>query len=290
MTKLRLALFVPCLFAAGMALAGPTAWVARVEESAISRADADYWLKVEQVYGNPSASEEAAVVALVNDAVEREVARRAGVAATPEEIAELEKYSDATSKAPELLRQVKAIFGEDRAGYGRLYIEPRITNRKLRHYYSTAPELHGVERTQIEKVRALVQAGRSLKQAARATGLKAVASTVEDKPIELPSAMKPYRQGEASPKDPLVALLEKLPAGKVYPGIIEDEGGYRIVRLAGKGKQRYRIETVHVAKLPFEAWFAARRAQLRIAMADPALAENIRTRYPQWAGNNSSGF
>lgn len=247
----------------------------------VSNADVDYRLKVEQAYGNTVASMGAVTVSLINDAIERELARQVGVAPTAEEITALVQHTDTTSQAPELLKQVKSIFGEDKAGYERLFLEPRITNRKLRYYQSLAPQLHREERALIEKVQAGVQRGSPLQQAAKEAGLEAATAGIEDKPIELPDAVKRLlKPDEPLPKDPLIPLLEKLRVGEVFPDIIEDDNSYRVIRLVEKDGQRYRIETVRVDKTPFEAWFRPECAKLDVRIADPQLAENIRVRYP----------
>jgi hypothetical protein len=88
------------LFAAGAALAEAPAPVARVNAVPISRADLDYRLKLEQAYGNGAALESTVLVALINETVEREVARSAAAAATAEEIASLAKHAENNSKAP----------------------------------------------------------------------------------------------------------------------------------------------------------------------------------------------
>jgi hypothetical protein len=59
-----------------------------------------YRLKTEQAYENSGATEEVALISLINDAVEHEIALLNGVAAIQEEIEALRKYSDEQTKAP----------------------------------------------------------------------------------------------------------------------------------------------------------------------------------------------
>lgn len=265
------------------------ATVALVAGEVIRQTDVEYRLKVDQAYGNTSANAEAISVALVNEAVEREVAHQVGVQASPEEIGELAKHADATSQAPELLIQVKAIFGADQVSYQRLFLEPRITNGKLHDFQRFSPQLQGEQRKLIEKVQAGLKQGDSLQQAAKSAGLAAVASDIEDKPIELPDALKQLQSpSDAALKDPLIPLLEKLSAGEFIPNIIEDDSSYRIVRLTSKDQQRYRVETVRVDKAPFESWYKTQCAKVRVSFADSALEKRIAGNYPGlcWLGGH----
>ena len=63
--------------------------VAEVGGARIGDADVSYRVAVEKAYGNATATEAAALVSLVNDTLEGEVARAVGVDATAEEIAAL---------------------------------------------------------------------------------------------------------------------------------------------------------------------------------------------------------
>lgn len=255
--------------------------LAQVAGETIRQADVDYRLKVDQAYGNTAATTEAITVALINEAIERGVARQLGVAATPEDVRDLAKHADTTSQAPELLKQVKTIFGADQASYKRLFLEPRITSRKLHEYQRFSPQLQQEQRTQIEKVQAGLKKGDTLQQAAKGAGLEAVASDIDDKPIELPDELKRLQSpSDAVPKDPLLPLLAKLSVGGFIPNIIEDDSSYRIVRLTSKDQQRYRIETVRVEKAPFDSWYKTQCSKVSVSFAEGALEKNIKALYP----------
>lgn len=269
------------LLITGVALAEVPAPVAAVNQVRISHSDLAYRLKVEEAYGNRAATEEAVSVALVNEAIEREIGRRAGVSATAQEITSLASFVNGATKAPELLRQIKEIFGLDGESYERLFIEPKVIGWKLRRYFSTTPALHQQERGRIEQVLAGVNGGKSLELAALAAGLSIVSSEVANGAIEPPDVLNPYRGQDAAPSiDPLIGLVRTLAVGETCPNIVEDDFGYRIIRLTARGDKSFQIETVIVAKRAFASWLVEERAKLNIAVVDPEFAAKIKARYP----------
>lgn len=125
--------------------------------------------------------------------------------------------------------------------------------------------------------------------AANNAGLETKVSDIEDKPIDVPDALKQLQSPtEPAPKDPLIALLEKRAAGEFIPNIIEDDSSYRIVRLISKQGQRYSIETVRVAKTPFVSWYKSECAKVKVSFTDAALQKSIVARYPGlcWLGGD----
>lgn len=281
MSRLVIASLAVIVLVAAIAHAQLPAPVAQVAEEAIRHTDVEYRLKMEQAYGNTAATVEAAAVALINEAVEREVARQVGVAATIQEIRQLAQHADATSQAPGLLKQIKTIFTADQASYQRLFLEPRITSGKLHDYQRFSPQLQQDQRRLIERALAGLKQGKSLQQAAKDGGLEAVISDIEDKPIEFPDAlMRLQTPNQSAPKDPLIPLLRNRLAGEFIPNIVEDDSSYRIVRLISKEQHRYRIATVRAAKASYDAWYKSQCAKVTVSFADLALEKVIRVRYP----------
>ena len=62
--------------------------IAFVGQLEISESDVSHKMALEKVYGNITITENAALVSLVNSAIEREIARLNGIKAEPEEIAD----------------------------------------------------------------------------------------------------------------------------------------------------------------------------------------------------------
>ena len=256
--------------------------VAVVGQTAIAVRDISYRLKTEQAYENSGATEEVALISLINDAVEHEVASLNGVVVTLEEIEALRKYSDDNTKAPEILQKVKMAFGEDSASYQRLFLAPRIINRKLHQFYSRSPEIHQSERESIEKAYSLVSSGKPFLEAAKETGLQFKTFEAGNQDASFtPGELKTHApEGATPPTDPLIPLLEKLSPGEISRSIVEDDYTYKIIRFKEKKDKNYQVEAITVYKRPFDEWFIKEAEKIKIKIIDPDLRRSLEEKYP----------
>jgi hypothetical protein len=256
--------------------------------TAITSADVSYKMAVETAYGNATIDETGALVSLINDVFELEVGKMFGIAATPEEIAAFCRHVDETTKAPEILVQVKRIFQDDQSAYERLYITPKIINRKLRAWYSRSEELHDHARNVIEKAYYLVHSGKTFEQAAQACSL--VYSMIEHdvKSDTMPQLLQEYfPEGSRSFNAPMQAIIESLSEGEIYKNIVEDDDSYKVIRLLQKDSTQYSVEAITTTKRPFMEWFQEQAAQIAIQVLDTELKEKIIEEYPHvwWIGH-----
>ena len=247
----------------------------------ISAQDVERRMGVERAYGNSGIAAETALAALVNDAFDRAAARAAGVEAAPAEIAALNQHATESSRAPEILNKVKAVFGNDTAAFERIYLAPKINGEKLRAFYSTNPEIHKTERAAIEAAYALAAGGKAFDDIVPGTSLKHTAFDCEDKQPELPPELKKTLPPEAYPKkDPLLLILEKLAVGEIAKTIVEDDSSYKVVKLAAKNGPTYTVDAIVCTKRPFEAWFQEQAAKFPIEINDAGLKQKIVAKYP----------
>ena len=116
---------------------------------------------IDLAYGNDTLPVHTVTVSLVNDALEREVARSLNMLPTADEIVAFREHAFSTSRAPEILQRVRDHFGPDTNAFRRLYLEPRIVAGKLvalQRYDST---IQRPARDRIERAFALISAGNS---------------------------------------------------------------------------------------------------------------------------------
>jgi len=254
---------------------------ATVGKTAITLRDISYIIKIEEAYGNARATATIALVSLVNEAIEREVAQKHGVFITQEEIISYRKYVDENTKAPEILRKVKLAFGEDESSYEQIYLAPKVLNRKLRYFYSRNHELLKSERKLIEKAHSLVVSGKTFQEAAERSGLRYSSFEIGDKEVTIPPALQKYiAQDEKTMLGPMVSILETLSIGDIYKNIVEDDYAYRVIRLKGRNGNKYSVEAIGVRKRPFDDWFKAQSAKIRIRILDNELQSEIVSKYP----------
>ncbi len=255
--------------------------LATVGQAQISSKDVSYRMAVEKAYGNENTTEPVALVSLVNEALEHEVGRIFGVAATPEDIAELSRHADETTKAPKILAEAKRTFGDDQATYKRIYLAPKIINRKLLAWYSRNADIHQPERVLIEKAYYLVQSGKSLEQAAQACGLDFSAIDCRKGERAMPALLKQYfLQDSASSSDLMMSILESMSQGEIYNNIVENDHSYKVIKLVEKNGSQYKIETITARKKSFEKWFREQAEQIEIKILDAELKKKVASKYP----------
>ncbi len=261
-----------------------------VGETTIGTKDISYEIGIESAYGNDTITPAGALVSLVNDVLERQVARVARALPSSEDMAALAEHADESSRAPETLASVKAVFGRDVASYERLYLAPKIINRKLRARYARYAETHGQQRSAIEEARCFVRSGKSLKEAAAKCRLRHLTFEYGDDE-DASGEPRTYFPEAGGQKEPLAEIIETLSPGQVYENIIEDERSYRIIRLVERDGPRRKVEVVQAEKRPFEEWFRKHAEEIEVRILDPELREAVRSVYPnvwwvkQWLGN-----
>ena len=243
-----------------------------VGETAIGAKDILYKIGIEKAYGSRTVNTAAGAVSLANDAIEMEVARVADVRATPEETAALGKHADENSKAPATLARIKAVFGSDIESYERLYLAPKIINRKLRACYARGAETHGRQRSAINEARWLVRSGKSLKEAAEECDLRFLTFEYGNGDEDAPAELLWYFPEAGKQKEPLAEILDGLSPGEVYettlasgevvgvdPGhiaLFEPSVDFSITRVKGVRNMLLGGEGLFLAKLtgPGKVW------------------------------------
>lgn len=269
--------------------------VAKVGEKQITREDVIHTMQIEKFYQSPALSEADALFIVMQDAIVHEVAHSVGVDVSPKEtpvkfpfVDQYTPRGEEDKKAQGTAPLQDQAFHVDQSAYAQLYVVPKIINRKLRRYYSTSSFLHSSARASIKQALQLATSGKSMAEAAKASGLKAARHELENKPIIVSAARLPnLRVDQHIPQtNTLFGILDKLTPGAVHPDIVEDEDDYRVLRLIARNGQKYTIETIDAAKLPFETWLKERARSLRITISDDVLKRDVKRDYSgiDWVG------
>lgn len=251
--------------------------LATVGHVPLTRLELSQTQKAQSLLANSSLTDTTAFVHLVGDTLQHEVAVKHGVAAAPADLDALAAHANATSKAPELLIALKAVFGADTAAYRRLYLQPIIESAKLRAFFTHSPTLHAKERTAIEAAYRKAVGGESFARIAKETGL-----SVKPFTIGKPAAALPGKAGSLpSGPDPLRPIVEKLSPGQMNPSIVENDSDYRLIRLTTLHGGIYQGKILSLPKLPFDAWYAGEIAQVPVSVTDRTLAHSVTRLYGQ---------
>ncbi len=275
-------IFVTCLpVFCGTVIADSSEIMATVDSTIITDRDISYMIDIEKAYGNNEITQEAVIVSLINDAIEHKVARLYDVFISQGEIDSFKRHVDEHTKAPHVLQQVKLLFGDDSSSYNRIYLAPKITSWRLHDFYSASHEIHKRERELIERAYGLVVAGRGFRKAAEECGLRFSSFAVEDKETVQPLELGRYAvQNNPPVKGPLIPILESLTPGEIYRNIVEDDYGYRVIRLRERNSETYSVEAIAVNKEPFDEWFRKQATRVGIEILDQDLKDRIKAKYP----------
>jgi hypothetical protein len=215
-----------------------------------------------------------ALVELLGEALESEVARGRGVAPTTAEIAALDVHASLTSRDPDLLAAMREVFRDDPEGFARQVLAPRITTLKLHASYARGDEEHADARRRIEEAYTRIRRGERPSAVATSIGGESRRFTL-GKRAEVPGALAGADvDGGAEPgtsEDPLLALVRELPDGSLYPRIVEDDARFQVIRRIGGRGSEIEVESVVVAKRPYDAWYRERAAVVPLEILDPSL-------------------
>ena len=255
--------------------------VAKVGSIEIYRSDTAYKVGVEKAYGNEFVPEVSVLISLVKDSLELEVARAHKVTVKSDEVTAFKRHVDETSRAPEILAKVKGVFGDDLEAYERLYLLPKIINRKLRNWYSRNAEIHKRERLLIEKGYSLVKSGRSFQQVAKDCGLDFSTIDYGQADSNIPAVLKQYMaEGEQPAQEPMMRILEGMAEGEIYNNIAEDDQGYKVIKLLEKNGTQYKVEAIAVTKQAFRKWFDVQAGKIEVKILDEEMKKKITSKYP----------
>ncbi|MCK4739508.1 MAG: hypothetical protein KAT46_06130 [Deltaproteobacteria bacterium] len=266
--------------------------LAFVGKSAISYTSVQNKIKVEQAYGNKTITEASALVSLINEATQREVARLHWVVASNEELDQVAAHAELTSKARDILKAVQRIYGENINGYREDFLRPKVINKKLHYLYSRDARLHAKEIRAIEEAKKLALTGdRTFKSVAEKTGLNFIEKTFEKKNIaeensrvNLPSKLEKYfpkvMENTVKPKNDLERLVGKLKSKEIFKNIIENDSSYFLIKLIDKTNKGFETEMIVAKKIPFDIWFRDVASGLEVGIANRKIEEEIRSKYP----------
>lgn len=226
---------------------------------------------------NDALQQRDALVMLINEALEREVAHKFGLLPTAAEVAALNKHINTTTKAPDILQEIKECFGADIDGYNKTYIEPKILNVKLHAYHSNDTIIQAAPRAAINRAYGMVTMGKTtFQQVAKSLGLHFYYDTL------LIAGIKDTAPKGAvvSEENSLGKIASALKAGELYGRIIESNIQYTIMALVERNNMRAVIACIIADKANYDTWFESQAKSVNILIYAHDMATAIKNQYP----------
>ncbi len=247
--------------------------VAKVGSTSISEKDIAYEFGIQHAYSNQTITGEEALQVLVMEAKEYEVAKANNILPMNADIINFKDHADKTTKAPEMLKAIKDVFGSDTVSYDRIYILPKIVNPTLHTFFSNNKDLNKEALSLIGKAQEETSSGKDFESIAKKYGLQYATSTVSSVPQGLPPAMQKYFSAKDMPKSKILQIVEKLKVGETYKETIEDDYSYSIVRLISGEKGVYKIESIVSKKSDYDSWYKEQVEKIHVENLDEKKTE-----------------
>jgi hypothetical protein len=272
--------------------------VAQVGETAITAEDVAYRQAVMAVRSDEEFPSHLALFQLIQEALVVEVGRAYGVVVSEQMLGDEAARVEATSRDPETLARIRAVFGEDEAAYRRLVLQPILVNQLLHARFSLGHDIQDepLARAQ-EMLAAALTDPASLPALAEQFGgeyqqLEIVGGRIHhaDDPFDdAPFGYAQDRQGEEVPpalaqydvewpdydREFVEQVVAGLAVGELHSKVVEDRHSFMVVRLLGREGDDASLESVVIPKLAFEAWFQAQSQRVPLTANDQALKEAL---------------
>jgi len=211
-------------------------WVAQVGSVQITEKDLQDRAKVSEIYYPKSGQRYVALAQLIQGYLDEEVLKQVGYKVDEAVWEEESRRIDENTKAPDVLKKIKDVYGIDKSGYIKTFIRPVYGERYLyNEVFLKSPEIHKEQRQKAESfIRSAMASPDSFKSLAEKQSLKAGTVLVSEK-----QGIQPYEEKKKKlehpgrPEEPagieqakfMIDKVKNLFFGQVLPKINEWQGG-----------------------------------------------------------------
>ncbi|MCD6595324.1 hypothetical protein J7L68_06595 [bacterium] len=271
----KIGLFCFALLLFGCAKEGEP--LARVGVVEINREDLTLQKTVyEKCYGQADKDSTEVLAELISNALEKAVLKAKYEIEPPESVmAEKEKWIDKNTKAPEIWRCKKKIYGENKEALYRDIISPILVNQKLHGMFSQDTLIHKSGRDSIAKIfKKVMEFPESLETIAGYDTFRMPKQVSIDKTL--------LKSGVEFVPDPIIdKVLVHLKPGEMWQNIVEDDYSYKIVRLLSENDSSYLCDGIILPKRSFDEWFRKYAIEnIDIEIYDDYLKKSLIEKYP----------
>lgn len=263
-------------------LSACTQKVCDVGDISITDKDISLRKKVSEVYYPNSDKDYVALSQLINGYLSEEILKSLGHKIDDAILAAEAKRIDENTKAPEILKKIKAIYGSNKAAYIKTFIRIVYAERALyNEVFLKSREIHREEHQKAEEILSkAIKSPKLFKDIAKEKGLKTIRLKVSKE-----DGIAPYGE-EAKPKlntagigveqaERLVNAVSTIKKGDVCPEVIEWLEGYQIIKYIKKEKDVYIIDSVSIPKRNYDDWFWEKSSMIPVRIYDNKLKDEL---------------
>lgn len=257
--------------------------LAQAGEVVVFKKDLDYRLAVYgHCYSEVNQDKVDALAELLRDAIEQAVLMSAyNMPPSEPALEQKAKWIGETTRAPDALSCIKAVYKGDREAYMRNVVSPALVNPTLYDMFAADKTVHQKERQEVDLM--LQQVSANPEALPEMSGYKEF-EVLKQAPTDDSLLM----MGIIFSPDPLIEnVLVKLKQGELHNKVVEDEYSYRIIRLVAETDSAYLCDGVVLIKASFDDWFQKYVLEnVPITIGDEQLKQALQERYPDlwWLG------
>ncbi len=257
---------------------------ARVGEFRIAEKDLAQRAKVSEIQFPGSGKPHIALAQLVHGYLALSVLRSLNVPTGDAAIEAEAARIDASTRAPELLKKIKDVYGSDRRAYLDTCVRVVYAERvAYKDAFLKDPAIHAAQKKQADAFLAAARKDPAAFGAIAAKmGLSPETLTLSpDRGIRRADAKGPKPPGrspapgaeETAQAARMIAALSGVRPGDAAPTALEWPEGFQAIRLVRREGAAYRIESVSVPKRTFDDWFWAAASKTPVRIEDKELKE-----------------
>ena len=260
--------------------------VALVGERTITAEDLAYRQAVVEVRSGKAFPAHLALLQLIEEALMAEVGRAYGVEVNSAMLAEEAKRVQQTSRDPQTLEHIQAVFDGDESAYRRLVLEPILVNQLLHARFSLG---HDIQSEPLARAKLLLAAAQI-----DPTSMSALAEDYGGKYRQLQVISGKLTSGEGLREDEFIPQLAQygleypdydqqfvdqvvsdLEPGEIYPKVVEDRSSFMVVRSISRNGKDALLESIVIAKLVFDPWFQTQSQRVKLEVLGQDLKETL---------------
>ena len=262
--------------------------VAVVGEVTITAEDVAYRQAVVAVRSSEAFPAYLALLQLIEEALMTEVGRTYDVVVSEEMLADEAERVEETSRDPQTLARIRAVFNDDETAYQRLVLEPILVNHLLHARFSLGHDIQAEPLARAKEVLAAAQIdpttmpelaeryGGEYRQLQVINGRLSSGEEPQENEIipELEQYNLEYPDYDQQFVEQVVVGLE---AGEFHPEVVEDRSKFMVVRSISRNGEDVLLETITIPKMAFDPWFQTQSQLVEIVVLDKALEETLLT-------------
>lgn len=271
------------LFITLVLLSGCSRDVARVGSIPVTHKDLDLRIKVSEIYYPGSGKPYVGLSQLIKGYLSVEILRSRGQKVDDAEIEGEAKRIDASTKAPDMLAKIKAVYGNDRKAYLDTFVRLVYAERVL--YGEVFLKSREIQKEKHRQAEELLRNGLT-SPAGFAAQAKERGITTATLKISREKGIAPYSQPKGMPSRPegpvgvelaerIIPQLSGLKPGQVCPEIIELQETFLVIRFLRKEGKNYIVESASVQKKSYDEWFWSEASKIPVVIRDRALKDEL---------------